>query len=189
MVGREGRIGGGEKKKGKREVGRGPIEGSTMKKKASWQAALWKSVDLNSTANNHLICHSALALFFFPPPYTLPSLAWRLISMLLKVTTGHVRAFLWFIFSSYNAIMLWILLGKLLISSGRSGKQILAWHSSCLFIIQSGGNIFLETVFKWLCLLISSTVQTSIRHNPNTCFHLSYPLDRSVPAHNPTHPS
>lgn len=67
MVGREGRIGGGEKKKGKREVGRGPIEGSTMKKKASWQAALWKSVDLNSTANNHLICHSALALFFFFP--------------------------------------------------------------------------------------------------------------------------
>lgn len=168
MVGREGRIGGGEKEGGWKRTHRGQhneekgiLAGCTLEV-SGFEFNCKQPFDLSLSFSS----------FFFPSPYTLPSLAWRLISMLLKVTTGHVRAFLWFIFSSYNAIMLWILLGKLLISSGRSGKQILAWHSSCLFIIQSGGNIFLETVFKWLCLLISSTVQTSIRHNPNTCFHL-----------------
>lgn len=88
-----GRVMGG----GKREAGRRPVEGSTMMKKASWQACI---------ARLHFGTQCILIQQQQPFDLSLRALAifdqaGHLISMLLKVATGRVELF----FSSYLLIL------------------------------------------------------------------------------------
>lgn len=161
--GREGVMGRGA---GKREAERRPVEGSTMMKKAAWQAYI---------SRLHFVIQCISIQQQQPFDLSLRALAisyWAvdLICMLLTVTTGHVELFFYYYNTLNSSQRAFDFLGGIV---GSCWMYILVWHSPWIHLVSSLLSLeryslrqpsnecrMLATV--GIHLLVSSTLFTSL---------------------------